>query len=57
MLLSQFEKEMRSTSKVHPLIAVPYAGSELQLRFTWCLAGLTRYEYDSDEQIDEKVKQ
>ena len=29
--------------------AVPYVRTELQLRFAWCMIGLTRGEYDSEE--------
>ena len=44
-----FEEEMRTTPKIHALIAVPYVRTELQLRFAWCMIGLTRGEYDSEE--------
>ena len=44
---------LRRRNKNHPklyaLIALPYARKELQLRFAWCLTGLTRGEYDSEE--------
>ena len=30
-------------------VAVPYVRTELQLRFAWCMMGLTRKEYDSEE--------
>ena len=44
-----FEEEMNTTPRIHALIAVPYVRTELQLRFTWCMIGLTREEYDSGE--------
>ena len=44
-----FEEEMRTAPKIHALIAVPYVRTELQLRFAWCLMGLTREENDSEE--------
>ena len=40
---------MRTTLKIHALIAVPYVRTELQLRFVWCMIGLTRDEYDSEK--------
>ena len=51
VVLPYFEEEMRTTPKIHALIAVPYVRTELQLRFAWCMIGLTRgeYEYDSEE--------
>ena len=30
-------------------MAIPYVRTELQLRFAWCMIGLTRGEYDSEE--------
>ena len=49
VVLRYFEEEMRTTPKIHALIAVPYVRTELQLRLAWCLIGLTRREYDSEE--------
>ena len=49
VLLRYFEEEMRTTPKIHPLIARLYMRTELQLRFAWCMIGLTRGEYDSEE--------
>ena len=49
VVLRYFEEEMRTTSRMHALIAVPYVRTELQLRFAWCMIGLTREEYDSEE--------
>ena len=49
VLLRFFEEEMRTTPKIHALIAVPYVRTELHLRFAWCIIGLTRGEYDSEE--------
>ena len=40
---------MRTTPKIPALIAVLYVRTELQLRFAWCMIGLTRGEYDSEE--------
>ena len=44
VVLRYFEEEMRTTPKIHALIAVPYVRTELQLRFAWCINGLTRGE-------------
>ena len=49
VVLRYFEEEVRTASKVHALMAVLYVRTELQLRFVWCLMGLTREEYDSEE--------
>ena len=49
VVLRYFEEEMRTTPKIHALIAVPYMRTELQLRFAWCMIGLTRGEYESEE--------
>ena len=49
IVLRYFEEEMRTTPKIHALIAKPYVRTELQLRFTWCMTGLTRGKYDSEE--------
>ena len=49
VVLRYFEEEMRTTPRKHALIAVPYMRTELQLRFAWCMIGLTRQEYDSEE--------
>ena len=49
VVLRYFEEEMRTTPKIRALIAVPYVRTELQLRFAWCMIGLTRAEYDSEE--------
>ena len=49
VVLRLFEEEMRTTLKIHALIAVPYVRTELQLRFAWCVIGLTHGEYDSEE--------
>ena len=48
-MLRYFKEEMRTMPKIHTLIAIPYVRTELQLRFTWCLIGLTRGEYDLEE--------
>ena len=49
VLLRYFEEEMRTAPRIHALMAVPYVRTELQLRFAWCMMGLTREEYDSEE--------
>ena len=49
VVLKYFEEEMRTAPRIHALMAVPYVRTELQLRFAWCMMGLTRGEYDSDE--------
>ena len=49
VVLRYFEEERRTAPKIHALMAVPYVRTELQLRFAWCLMGLTREEYDSEE--------
>ena len=49
VVLRYFEDEMGTTPKIHALIAIPYLRTELQLRFAWCMIGLTRGEYDSKE--------
>ena len=57
-LQRHFEEGMRTTSEIRTLIAVPYVRTEVRLRLTWCLAGLTREGYDSEERKiskDEKV--
>ena len=48
-MLRNFEEKMRTTPKIHALIAIPYVRTELQLRFAWCMTGLRREEYDSEE--------
>ena len=40
-----FEEELRTAPKIHALIAVPNVRTGLQLRFAWCMIGLTRGEY------------
>ena len=49
VVLRYFKEEIRTTPKIHALIAVPSVRTELQLRFAWCMIGLTRGEYDSEE--------
>ena len=49
VVLRFFEEKMRTTPKIHALIAVSYVRTELQLRFAWCMIGLTRGEYDSEK--------
>ena len=49
VVLRYFEEEMRTTPRIHALMAVPYVRTELQLRFAWCMMGLTREEYGSEE--------
>ena len=49
VVLRYFEEEMRTTPKIHALIAILYVTTELQLGFAWCMTGLNRGEYDSEE--------
>ena len=52
VMLRYFEEEMRTTPKIHALIAISYVRTELQLRFAWCMIGLTRGEYDLECDLD-----
>ena len=56
VLLRLFEEGMRKTPEDYALIAILYTRTEEQLRFTWCLAGLTREEYDPEERKWSKVE-
>ena len=56
VVLRHFEEEMRTTLKIHALIAIPYVRTEPQLRFAWCMTGLTMGEYDSEERRRSKKK-
>ena len=47
---------LRRRDKNHALIAIPYVRTELQLRFAWCMIGLTRGEYDSEERQRSKAE-
>ena len=49
VVLRHFEEKMRTTPRLHALITVPYVWTKLQLRFAWCMIGLTRGQYDSEE--------
>ena len=49
VVLKYFEEEMRTAPRIHAHMAVPYVRTELQLRFAWCMMGLTRGENDSEE--------
>ena len=49
VVLRYFEDEMRTMPKIHALIAVLYVRTELNGRFAWCMIGLTRGDYDSEE--------
>ena len=48
VVLRHFKEEMRTTTKIHALIAMPYVRTMLQLRFAWCMTGLTK-EVDVSE--------
>ena len=48
VVLKYFEEQMRTTPRIHALMAVPYVRTELQLRFAWCMMRLTRGDYDSE---------
>ena len=56
VVLRFFEEEMRSTPKIHALIAVPYVRTELQLRFAWCLIGLIRGNMIQKKRKDQRKK-
>ena len=56
VVLQQFEEKMRTRPKIHALIAIPYVRAELQLRFAWCMIGLTRGECDLDERKRSEVE-
>ena len=57
VVLWHFEEKMRTTPKIHALIAIPHARTELQLMFAWCMTGLTQGEYDTEERkISKKEK-
>ena len=49
VVLRHFEEEMRSTSKIHALLAIPYVKTGMQLRLAWCKTRLTMGEFDSEE--------
>ena len=49
VVLQYFEEEMRTTPKIHALLAIPYVKTELQLSIAWCMIVLTRGESDSEE--------
>ena len=49
VVLRYFEEQMRTMPKIQALITIPCLRTELQLRFAWCMIGLTRGEYDSEE--------
>ena len=49
VVLRYFKEEMRTTPRMLALIAIPYVRTEPQLRFAWCMTGLTSGEYDSEE--------
>ena len=49
VVLRNFEEEMRSTPKIHALIAIPYVRTDLQIRLAWCMTGFTMEEYASEE--------
>ena len=56
VVLRYFEEEMRTTPRINALVALPYVRTELQLRFAWCMMGLTREEYDSEERMRSKKR-
>ena len=56
VLLRLFEDGLRKTPEDYALIAILYWRTEEQIRFTWCLAGLTREEYDPEERKWSKVE-
>ena len=56
VVLKYFEGEIRTTPRVHALMAVPYVRTELQLRFAWCMMGLTRGNMTQKKGKDQKKK-
>ena len=56
VVLRYFEEEMRTTPRIHALVAVPYVRTELQLRFAWCMMGLTRENMIQKIERDQKKK-
>ena len=56
VVLRYFEEEMTTAPKIHALIAILYVRTELQLRFAWCMIGLTRGEHDSEEKKSKEEK-
>ena len=54
VVLRHFEERLGTNPKVHALVAIPYTRTEFQLRFAWCMVGLTRAEYDSIERSKEE---
>ena len=56
VVLKYFEEEMRTAPRIHALIAIPYVRTELQLRIAWCMMGLTRGEYDSEERKSQRKR-
>ena len=49
VVLRYFEEDMKTTPKIQALVAIPYVRTDIQLRFAWCMIGLTHGEYDSEE--------
>ena len=49
LVLCHFEEKIRTTPKIHTLIAITFVRIELQLTLVWCIAGLTTGEYDPEE--------
>ena len=56
VVLRYFEEEMRTTPRIHALIAVLKVRTEFQLRFAWSMMGLTRGENDSEERKRSKAE-
>ena len=54
VVLRHFIETMRTTPKIHALIAIQFVRTELQLRFARCLTGLAMDEYDSGEKKKSK---
>ena len=52
VVLRHFEEEMRTTPKIHALIAIPYVRTELQLRSAWCMVGLTKGDMTQRKERD-----
>ena len=53
VVLRHFEEEMRTTPKIHALIAITYTRTELQLRSAWCImTGMTRGNMTQNKEKD-----
>ena len=56
VVLRYFEKDMRTTPKIQALIAILYVRTELQLKYSWCMIGLTRGDMILKKEKDRREK-